>query len=51
MEELNADEATSDLEEVLSLGNYKDAHNNQGLLQKLVEKYITHGYGLALPPG
>ena len=49
MEELNADEATSDLEEALSFGNHKGANNNQDLLQKLVEKDITHGYGLVLP--
>ena len=39
----------NDLEEALIFGNHKGAEKNPKLLKELVEKDVTHGYGLVLP--
>ena len=49
LSELANDARASDLEEALTFGNHKGAEEKPDLLRKLVEKDITHGYGLVLP--
>ena len=45
----NGGQTKSDLEEALTFGNHKGAEQNPKVLKELVEKDVTHGYGLVLP--
>jgi hypothetical protein len=49
MDELDPESRLSDLEDAIAFGNHKGATKNEVLLKKLVEKDVTHGYGLVLP--
>ena len=37
------------LEEALAFGNHKGAEQDPKILKELVERDVTHGYGLVLP--
>ena len=49
MEDLEEGDRRTDTEEAISFGNHKGAERNPFLLRSLVEKDVTHGYGLVLP--
>ena len=49
MEELDENLRQQDLEEALTFGNHKGAQKHPMRLRELVEKDVTHGYGLPLP--
>jgi len=49
MEDLDDVLRKKDVEEALEFGNHKGATENPELLKKLVNKDVTHGYGLVLP--
>ena len=38
-----------DLEEALTFGNHKGASSQPELLRRLIEKDVTHGFGLVIP--
>ena len=45
----NGGQTKSDLEEALTFGNHQGAEQSPKVLTELVEKDVTHGYGLVLP--
>ena len=49
MEDLDSKSRSEDMKEALEFGNYKGATEKPELLRKLIEKDISHGYGLVLP--
>ena len=49
LEALNSQERASDLQDALEFGNHKGATGKPELLEKLITKDVTHGYGLPLP--
>ena len=49
LEDLKEGDRKTDMEEAISFGNHKGAERNPVLLRNLVEKDVTHGYGLVLP--
>ena len=49
LDTLEEDRRKQDLEDALTFGNHKGAQKNPIQLRALVEKDVTHGYGLPLP--
>ena len=49
MDELPMANRSKDFEEALAFSNHKGAEQSSNILKDLVNKYVTHGYGLVLP--
>ena len=49
LENLEEGDRRTDTEEAISFGNQKGAKRNPVILRSLVEKGVTHGYGLVFP--
>ena len=49
MEDLKEEDRQTTMEEAIYFGNHKGADINPVLLRSIVEKDVTHGYGLVLP--
>ena len=49
LDELSVEMRRSDLAEALAFGNHKGASSQPELLRQLIEKDITHGFGLVIP--
>ena len=46
---LSEEDYLKDINEALEFGNHKGAKTNPGVLKDLINKDVTHGYGLVLP--